>query len=199
MERERRRGKAGNLPPDRLDLIVRHFPGVLDDAQRWLHGSAFESLLEDMVKAALIVPGRFGPRPTPTVEQAQDELHHLIENVSREREKLLATAAAAAYLGVGESTLRTWHLDGHGPPHTLVDGHRRYRPADLDAFTRPPRHHRFSGSTVMRTAVAAAYLGIHPVTLRKWAITGKAPPSLTLGKWTVYHRDDLDAFKTSAG
>jgi hypothetical protein len=46
----------------------------------------------------------------------------------------------------------------------------------------------------MPTAIAAAYIGRAPITLRKWRVAGGGPPYRIVKSRAVYARADLDAF-----
>lgn len=44
---------------------------------------------------------------------------------------------------------------------------------------------------------AAAYLGVHEDTLKRWVKDGRIPVFVTPGKWRRFSRADLDAFRES--
>lgn len=46
----------------------------------------------------------------------------------------LSTVEAAAFLGVGYSTMKKWRAQGVGPRYAKVGSLVLYRPADLEAF-----------------------------------------------------------------
>jgi len=48
-------------------------------------------------------------------------------------------------------------------------------------------------SSVLRLSEAAALLGVHPDTLRRWSDEGKVPVSRTPGGERRYSRADIDA------
>lgn len=48
------------------------------------------------------------------------------------RDDVLSTGPAAAYLGIGEQTLRDWVLGGRIPFIRLPSGRYRFRVVDLD-------------------------------------------------------------------
>ena len=48
----------------------------------------------------------------------------------------LTTREAAAYLGLGKSTLEIWRMEGKGPQFTKAGGRVRYNRAELDAWQR---------------------------------------------------------------
>lgn len=51
----------------------------------------------------------------------------------------IGTAVAAAMLGVGASTLRTWRTRGIGPAYALVAGRVVYDAAVIAAYVHEPR------------------------------------------------------------
>jgi excisionase family DNA binding protein len=59
----------------------------------------------------------------------------------------LTLGQAATYLGVADSTVRKWAVEGRLTAYTTPGGHRRFRIADLDSFLEesriaPPEHER---------------------------------------------------------
>ena len=42
---------------------------------------------------------------------------------------------------------------------------------------------------------AAAFLGVRPATLSRWAVRGEGPPYFRLGKFVFYRLADLKAYK----
>lgn len=46
----------------------------------------------------------------------------------------LTTAEAAAFMGVGYSTMKNWRTEGIGPRYAKIGSTVLYRPADLDAY-----------------------------------------------------------------
>ena len=59
----------------------------------------------------------------------------------------LTLGQAATYLGVADSTVRKWAVEGRLPAYSTPGGHRRFRIEDLDAFLEesrvaPPEHER---------------------------------------------------------
>ena len=51
----------------------------------------------------------------------------------------LTLGQAATYLGVADSTVRKWAVEGRLPAYSTPGGHRRFRIADLDAFLEDSR------------------------------------------------------------
>lgn len=51
---------------------------------------------------------------------------------------------------------------------------------------------------ILRLSEAAAVLGVHPDTLRRWADSGKVPSARTPGGERRFNRADLDAVYTTA-
>ena len=52
-------------------------------------------------------------------------------------------------------------------------------------------------SSVLRLSEAAALLGVHPDTLRRWSDEGKVPVSRTPGGERRFSREDIDAVYSS--
>lgn len=47
---------------------------------------------------------------------------------------------------------------------------------------------------LLDTDAMASYIGLSPVTLRKWRMTGDGPRFLRLGRAVRYRKKELDAF-----
>jgi len=52
-------------------------------------------------------------------------------------------------------------------------------------------------NTMFRTAEAATYLDVKPVTLETWRCKGGGPVFVKMGKAVRYRKEDLDEFITS--
>lgn len=53
----------------------------------------------------------------------------------RDRQPLMTTAEAAAYLSFPEATVKAWRARGTGPAYVRINGRVvRYRMSDLDAW-----------------------------------------------------------------
>jgi excisionase family DNA binding protein len=62
----------------------------------------------------------------------------------------LTVGQAARFLGVAQSTIRTWSDQGRVPTFYTPGGHRRYRRADLETFVaRPGQARRQDGPAVL--------------------------------------------------
>ena len=64
---------------DRLQQIADDWPSVHTDAHDWLaDDDRFVRLVRDIIAVSLQEPGRMGPRPAPTPDQARAEWARLV-------------------------------------------------------------------------------------------------------------------------
>src|SRR3989304_3849480 len=102
--------------------------------------------------------------------------------------RTLPVSKAASFLGVSAETLRRWDRKGILKPFRTKGGQRRYSLANLEAYKRGER----SAKTPLKISQAAAQLGVHPETLRRWERNGAIQAERPNGGQRRYTLDRLE-------
>src|SRR3990170_1082521 len=102
--------------------------------------------------------------------------------------RTLPVSKAASFLGVSAETLRRWDRKGILKPFRTKGGQRRYSLTNLEAYKSGER----SAKTPLKISQAAAQLGVHPETLRRWERNGAIQAERTNGGQRRYTLDRLE-------
>ena len=90
----------------------------------------------------------------------------------------LSPAEVLAILGVSRNTLIRWTTTGVLAPFRTPGGHRRYRPADIEALRvklQQPEVPPELADDLLGISEVARRVGVHPQSVRRWADTGELP------------------------
>jgi excisionase family DNA binding protein len=101
-------------------------------------------------------------------------------------EDLVSAAQVALRFGVSQETLAHWEDTGAVTAIRLTNGHRRYLVNEVAQAV---------GAELLTIGPAAALLGVHPETLRRWEAAGRMTARRTPGGRRRYRRRDLEALR----
>ncbi len=115
----------------------------------------------------------------------------------------LSPAEVLAILGVHRNKLDRWATAGVLASFRTLGGHRRYRPADVEALRvklQQPQQPRLPPELVevdlLDVAEVARMLGVHPKRVVIWSDTGKLPAVWpTSGGQRRWRRTDVEALR----